>query len=64
MQSYFPTGQIFFHAPKIFMVSEFHCPKRGKNNSNFRIVNLSNSGTKDFVELWEIRHLNIWTQLT
>ena len=49
----------FFHAPKILMVSEFHCPKTGKNNSNFRIVNLSNSGTKDFVELWEIRHLNI-----
>ena len=28
------------------------------------MVNLCNSGTKDFVELWEIIHLNIWTQLT
>ena len=28
------------------------------------MVNLCNSGTKDLVELWEIVHLNIWTQLT
>ena len=28
------------------------------------MVNLCNSGTKDFVELWGIIHLNIWTQLT
>ena len=26
--------------------------------------NLCNGGTKDFVELWEIIHVNIWTQLT
>ena len=32
--------------------------------TNFQIVNLCNGGTKDFVELWEIIHLNIWTQLT
>ena len=28
------------------------------------MVNLCNGGTKYFVELWEIIHLNIWTQLT
>ena len=38
--------------------------KRRQNKSNFWIVNLCNSGTKDFVELWKIIHLNIWTQLT
>ena len=27
--------------------------------SNFQIVNLCNCGTKDFVELWEIIHLDI-----
>ena len=27
------------------------------------MVNLCNGGTKDFLELWEIIHLNIWTQL-
>ena len=32
--------------------------KREKNKSNFRMVNL---WTKDFVELWEIKYLNIWT---
>ena len=43
------------------MLSEFSFPKKGKNNSDFWIVNLCNSGTKDFVELWEImfkQHLN------
>ena len=38
--------------------------KRRQNKSNFWMVNLCNSGTKDFVELWKIIHLNIWTQLT
>ena len=28
------------------------------------MVNLCNDGTKDFVELWKIIHLKIWTQLT
>ena len=28
------------------------------------MINLCNGGTNDFVELWEIMHLNIWTQLT
>ena len=32
--------------------------------SNFQIVNLCNGVTKDFVELWEMTHLDIWTQLT
>ena len=32
--------------------------------SNFWIVNLCNGGTTDFVELWEVIQLNIWTQLT
>ena len=26
------------------------------------MVNLCNRGTKDFVELWEIIHLNMWIQ--
>ena len=40
------------------MLSKFSFPKKEKNNSNFRMVNLCNSGTKDIVELWEIIHLN------
>ena len=46
------------------MSSKFNFPKKGKNKSNFRMVNLCNGRTKDFVELWEIIHLNIWIQLT
>ena len=71
MQSYFPTGQFFSMFPKYRQVSkytamlcEFSFPKKGKNNSNFRMVNLCNSGTKDFVELWEIIHLKIWTHFS
>ena len=72
MQSCFPTGQFFSILPKYWqvskytaMLSKFSFPKKGnKNKSNFRMVNLCNGGTKDFVELWEIIHLNIWTQLT
>ena len=28
------------------------------------MVNLGNSGTKDFLELWEIMHLKIWTHFS
>ena len=52
MQSYFPTGQIFFH-PQISkytaMLSEFSFPNKGKNKSNFRMVNLCHGRTKDFM---------------
>ena len=41
------------------MLGEFSFPKKGKNNSNYRMVNSGNIGTKDFLELWEIIHLNI-----
>ena len=59
MQSYFPTGQFFSILPKYWqvskytaMLSKFSFPKKGnKNKSNFRMVNLCNGGTKDFVEL-------------
>ena len=75
MQSYFPIGKIFFRPPELLtsqyskytaMLSKFSFPKKGnKNKSNFRMANLCNGGTKDFVELWKIIHLlNIWTQLT
>ena len=37
------------------MLSEFSFAKQRKQNkSNFRMVNLCEDGTKDFVELWEI----------
>ena len=39
-------------------------PKKGKNKSKFRMVNLCNGETKDFVELWEIIHLKIWTHFS
>ena len=58
MQSYFPTGQ--FRASELLasqyskytaMLSKFSFPKKGnKNKSNFRLVNLCNGGTKDFVK--------------
>ena len=28
------------------------------------MVNLGTDGTKDFVELWEITHLKIWTHFS
>ena len=66
MQSYFPIGQIFFRLPELLtsqyskytaMLSKFSFPKKGnKNKSNFRLVNLCNGGTKDFVELWKINY--------
>ena len=47
------------------MLSKFSFPKKGnKNKSNFRMANLCNGGTKDFVELWEIIHLKIWTHFS
>ena len=39
-------------------------PKKGKNKSKFQMGNLCNGGTKDFVELWEIIHLKIWTHFS
>ena len=67
MQSYFPIGQIFFRPPKLLtsqyskctaVLSKFSFPEKGnKNKSNFRLVNVCNGGTKDFVELWKIIHL-------
>ena len=58
MQSYFLTGQ--FRASELLasqyskytaMLSKFSFPKKGnKNKSNFRLVNLCNGGTKDFVK--------------
>ena len=64
MQSYFLGDKIFSMLPKYWqvgkrtaMLREFSFPKKGKKNSNFWMVNLCNSGTKDFVELWEIIHL-------
>ena len=37
------------------LLNKFSFPKKGnKNKSNFRMVNLCNGETKDFVELWEI----------
>ena len=72
MQSFFPAGQFFSILPKYWqvskyaaMLSEFSFPKKEeKNKSNFQIENLCNGRTKDFVELWEIILLNIWTKLT
>ena len=39
-------------------------PKKGKNMSKFWMVSLCNGGTKDFVELWEIIYLKIWTRFS
>ena len=68
MQSYFPAGQ-FFSIPKYWQVSkytallsEFSFPKQKKKL--FQMVNLGNCRTKDFVELWEIMHLKIWTHFS
>ena len=42
------------------MLSGFSFLKKGKRiKSKFRMVNLCNGGTKDFAELWEIKHLKI-----
>ena len=62
----FSDGTIFFHPPEIQvskytpMLSEFRFSKKGKIiKSKFRMVNLCNGGTKDFVELLEIIYLKI-----
>ena len=39
-------------------------PKKEKNKSKFRKVNLCDGGIKDFVELREIIHLKIWTHFS
>ena len=54
-------GAIFFPSFRNRQVSKYTAffPKKGKNKSKFRIVNLCNGGTKDFTELWEIIHLKI-----
>ena len=66
MQSYFPTGQFFFRLFEIdkLVSTQRFSPKREKISLKFRIVNLCNGGTKDFVELWEIIHLKIWTHFS
>ena len=66
MQSYFPAGKCFSILSKYWQVSKYTAfiPKKGKNKSKFWIVNLCNGGTKDFVELWEIIHLKIWTHFS
>ena len=46
------------------MLSEFSFPKKEKIKPKFQMVNLCNGWTKDFVKLWEIIYLKIWTQLT
>ena len=46
------------------LLKEFCFSKREKNKSKFWMVNLCNGGTKDFVELWEIIHLKIWTHFS
>ena len=38
--------------------------KREENKSKFQMVNLGNGETKDFVELWEVMHLKIWTHFS
>ena len=46
------------------LLSKFSFPKKGKNKSKFRMVNLCNGGTKAFAVLWEIIHLKIWTHFS
>ena len=54
MQSYFLMGQFFSIDPKYWLVIEYTAmlSKKGeKIKSTFRVVNLCNGGTMDFVEL-------------
>ena len=44
------------------LLNEFRFPKKRKNQVS--MVNLGNGGTKDFVELWKIIHLKIWTHFS
>ena len=46
------------------LLSEFSFPKWEKIKFKFRMINLCNGGTKDFVKLWEILHLKIWTHFS
>ena len=64
-------GTVFFILPKYWEVSKytvllstFSFPKKEINKSTLRRVNLCNGGTKDFVKLWEIIHLKIWTRFS
>ena len=64
-QTYFLTGQVFFHPLEILTSQQVHSAvkqilfPKGKNKSKFPMVNLCNGGTKDFVELCEIIHSEI-----
>ena len=43
------------------LISKFSFPKIEKSKSKFRMINLCNDGTKDFMEIWEVIHLNLYT---
>ena len=64
------NGTIFFPFRNIqvskytALLSKFCFPKKGKKKFKFQMVNLGNGETKDFVELWEIMHLKIWTHFS
>ena len=67
----FRWGKSFSNLPKYWQASKytvllnkFSFPKKGKNKSNFRMVNLCNGGSKDFAELWEVIDLKIWTHFS
>ena len=64
---------IFSILPEYWQVSKYTAllgelslssQKREKNKSKFWMINLCNGGTKDFVVLWEIIHLKIWTHFS
>ena len=66
MQSYFPTGQIFFQPPEIltsqslqYNVKRIQFPKKGKIKSEYRMVNLCNSETKGLGELCKFTFENL-----
>ena len=46
------------------LLSKFSFPKKRKLSQSFGWQNLFNGETKDFVELWEIIHLKIWTHFS
>ena len=67
----FRQDKFFSILPKYWQVSKYtgvkqiYFSKRGKRiKSKFLMVNLCNGGTKDFVELWGIIHLKIWTHFS
>ena len=53
--SFFPSSPNF---DKSVSTQRFF-PKKEKTKSKFRVVNLCNGGTKDFMELWKLLHLKI-----